>query len=592
MHERSIGLRSVYELRVDSKDRPVRYRIPHYQRGFRWDSLQVSQLLDDIYDFTRREDPHPEDFYCLQPLVLKWIDDLTYEVVDGQQRLMTLLLILRHFNHRLTQQYRQKLYELEYETRTDLLNFLAAPTEEWSKSNIDYFHIYEAIKTIEKWFGCREKEVETIKSALLNQTKLIWYELDGAENAVAAFTRLNVGKIPLTDDELIRALFLRRAQARGDDSLGLKIAYEWDLIEKALQRDDFWAFLSNDITRRGNRISYLFDLLFDLVARKDVMAANGRPYATFNYFSERLAVKGADREKLWLAVKQRFMLLEEWFENRHLYHLVGFLIWKRVKPGDLLRLASGKTKKDFRQVLRKWIYHEITGGTSDPAPDSDALKQSISELLEALEYGPQTQKLQAVLLLFNLATVLLNDKSNMRFQFDSFKRQEWNIEHIRSIASECPQEWKRQKEWLEQCHRYLKSINEQTNLQDEITKLLETEKPSQGDDAFQSLYGKLLSYFREADGTDPDHTIGNLTLLDSHTNKSYKNAPFAVKRQRILSLDRDGVFVPLCTRNVFLKCYNARVDNLMFWGQDDKEGYLMAITDALYEFFAGEWIHA
>ena len=77
----------------------------------------MTQLLDDIREFTMREQPQPEEFYCLQPLVLRPKDDGAYEVVDGQQRLTTLLLILRHFNERLAVRYQQKLYRLEYETR-------------------------------------------------------------------------------------------------------------------------------------------------------------------------------------------------------------------------------------------------------------------------------------------------------------------------------------------------------------------------------------------------------------------------------------------------------------------------------------------
>jgi len=77
----------------------------------------VTQLLDDMREFTKRENPQPEEFYCLQPLVLRPNDDGAYEVVDGQQRLTTLLLILRHFNERLAVRYQLKLYRLEYETR-------------------------------------------------------------------------------------------------------------------------------------------------------------------------------------------------------------------------------------------------------------------------------------------------------------------------------------------------------------------------------------------------------------------------------------------------------------------------------------------
>ncbi len=588
MPEQNIRLKSVYELRVDVADRPIRYRIPHYQRGFRWESRQVEQLLEDIHEFTQRENPQPEDFYCLQPLVLRPTEDGAYEVVDGQQRLTTLLLILRHFNARLAEKYRQKLYALEYETRPSLSDFLEHPTEERAGANIDFHYIDQAMKTIEAWFEQRDAEVETIKAALQKQGKLIWYELDPAENAVAAFTRLNVGKIPLTNDELIRALFLRRARVTGTDSLELKIAYEWDLMEKGLQREEFWAFLSNDVTHRGNRIGYLFTL----VAREGGMKAGGNPYATFDYFSQKLSGKNADPEKEWLAVKRTFMLLEEWFEDRRLYHLVGFLVWRKVDINVLRGLARGATKKAFRQSLREHIYHSITGEDGLAQLDSETLRERIGDLLAELEYGRHSQRVQAILLLFNLATLLLHPASNMRFQFESFKMGMWDIEHVRSIASDRPGTWKSQSAWLEQCLGYLQSMNDQAELQEEIKALLATDTPKQMDAAFESLYERLLKYFQEADDAEPDHTVANLALLDSQTNRGYKNAPFAVKRQRILSLDRDGVFVPLCTRNVFLKCYSAQVDNVMFWGQDDKEGYLKAMTDALHDFFNGEWIHA
>lgn len=588
MPEQIISLRSVYELRVDATDQPIRYRIPYYQRGFRWTSRQVEQLLEDIRDFSRRENPQPEDSYCLQPLVVRPTDDDAYEVVDGQQRLTTLLLILRHFNARLAEKYRQKLYTLEYETRPSLSDFLENPTEEYASSNIDFFHIDQAVKTIEAWFEQREAEVEMIKAALLNQAKLIWYELALSENAVAAFTRLNVGKIPLTNDELIRALFLRRARATGDDSLDVKIAYEWDLLEKGLQREEFWCFLSNDARHRGNRIAFLFDL----VAREGGMTENGNPYATFYHFSEKLNAEEADPDKEWLAVKRAFMLLEEWFEDRRLYHLVGFLVWRGLDINELRTLAGGSTKHTFREKLRERVFHSVMNGDRLDKLDSDTLRERISELLADLEYGRHPQRIQSILLLFNLATLLLHPASNLRFQFESFKTGMWDIEHVRSIASDRPGTWKRQAAWLEQCLGYLQSASDQPELQEEIKGLLKSESPSQVDGAFESLYERLLRYFQEAGDAEPDHTVANLALLDSQTNRSYKNAPFAVKRQRILSLDRDGVFVPLCTRNVFLKCYSRRVDHVMFWTQEDKDDYRTAVAEILHAFFSGGWIHA
>jgi hypothetical protein len=260
MNEPLICLKPVYDLRVNDSGEPFRYNIPAYQRGYRWTPTQVKQLLNDIREFTKRESPKPEEFYCLQPLVLRANENNTYEVVDGQQRLTTMLLILRHFNERLAARYQQKLYRLEYETRPDLQAFLDNPSAELAASNVDFFHIDQAVKTISEWFEIRESEVEAIKDAFLNRAKIIWFELSPEENAIAAFTRLNVGKIPLTNGELIRALFLKRGRGVPAGPLQLRIAQEWDTLEKTLQGQDFWCFLSNDTEKHGGRIDFLFDL--------------------------------------------------------------------------------------------------------------------------------------------------------------------------------------------------------------------------------------------------------------------------------------------------------------------------------------------
>jgi uncharacterized protein with ParB-like and HNH nuclease domain len=58
--------------------------IPAYQRGYRWDSKQVTDLLEDIMEFTDKPNKKDTDFYCLQPIVVKK-DDEQYKVVDGHK---------------------------------------------------------------------------------------------------------------------------------------------------------------------------------------------------------------------------------------------------------------------------------------------------------------------------------------------------------------------------------------------------------------------------------------------------------------------------------------------------------------------------
>ncbi|MBK6592828.1 MAG: DUF262 domain-containing protein [Burkholderiales bacterium] len=588
MTEQHITQTKVTDLRVDDTDQPIRYRIPAYQRGYRWEPQQVSQLLEDIRDFTQRENPQPKEFYCLQPLVLRRNYDGAFEVVDGQQRLTTLLLILRHFNDRLAVRYQQKLYSLEYETRPGLIEFLENPSDDRAMSNIDFFHIAQAVQTIETWFASRESEVEAIKSALMNQAEVIWFQLAADEDPVDAFTRLNVGKIPLSNGELIRALFLRRSKnTKSASSSQLQIALEWDQLEKALQDNDFWCFLSNDTEQRGNRIGFLFDL----IAREDGMRPSTDAYATFYYFSNELNDGSADIEREWLAVKRAFMQLEEWFKDRRLYHLVGFLIWSGMDVNELRKLAEKSTKSAFKESLRTRILERTMKGNANGAGIGESLRALITNKVETLEYGRHSAQIRPVLLLFNLATLLANKASNLRFQFEGFKTERWDIEHVRSVASARPLRLTVQREWLLHCQGYLNNSADAPELLAEIAEFMSLTHVEATDSRFEVIYESVLKHFHELDEEEPDNSIANLVLLDEKTNRSYKNAVFAVKRQRILALDRDGIFVPLCTRNAFLKCYSPQVEHAMFWTEADGDGYRMAVIETLQNFFEGGWVH-
>ncbi|POO88517.1 DUF262 domain-containing protein, partial [Clostridium sp. 2-1] len=91
-----------------------------------------------------------------------------------------------------------------------------------------------------------------------------------------------------------------------------------------------------------------------------------------------------------------------------------------------------------------------------------------------------------------------------------------------------------------------------------------------------------------ADETDDaDDSLGNLTLLDCRTNRSYKDAQFSEKRKIIIGRESRGLFVPLCTKNVFLKVYSENLDEMDIWNEKDKAEYVSAIKQTLDTFFNG-----
>ena len=570
------------------------FYVASYQRGYRWVERQVVDLLKDIWEFQSKSDGQDKSaFYCLQPIVVKKRDDNAWELVDGQQRLTTILLLLGYLKPQL-EALEKSRFTLIFETKDETSGaFLQNLDLTRRHDNIDYYHICNAHIAIAKWFSARDGSHKLrFLQCLLNDdevgrnVKVIWYELAEKDSSVEAFTRLNIGKIPLTNSELVRALFLRSGNfEKGTMTLRqLRIAQEWDDIEKTLQSDEVWYFLHSGLDSPPNRIEYIFQLM----VREDAWhgSSDSDPYHTFHYFNEKLPASSARPEEEWLRVKQYFMTLEEWFNDTILYNLIGFLIHNGDDLLAIRKAGSSVAKHQFHKILKGRIFRRLISSELPSGENHDELKEIIETVVDDLEYGLNDKKIRAFLLLFNIATLLENPKSNLRFPFDRFKMETWDIEHVRSVESGKPARPEAQRQWLGNASDYLCQSGESEVLLGRIQSLLNDEKID--GEQFDNLYRDLLEHFGEAESRETDNGIGNLALLDEITNRSYKNAVFPVKRRRVLGLDRNGTFVPLCTRNVFLKCYTHKISNMMFWSEEDRKDYCDAIVETFVKFFQGQ----
>lgn len=74
-------------------------------------------------------------------------------------------------------------------------------------------------------------------------------------------------------------------------------------------------------------------------------------------------------------------------------------------------------------------------------------------------------------------------------------------------------------------------------------------------------------------------------MLDASTNRSYGKSPFLQKRKVIIEVDAKGKFVPVCTRNVFLKVYSEEISDFDIWSENDKSDYISAMKQELHKFF-------
>lgn len=554
MTNNQIVLKSINEIL------PETFLIPSYQRGYRWTKKQVTDLLKDIWEFYPTK--KPEEIYCLQPVVVKRRKD-QWELIDGQQRLTTIYIILSFLQKR--------KFSIEFETREKSREFLKTLTSEINNSNIDFYHISKAFNYIKQWF----EEMENVHHdytiqdefniALGKFTKVIWYQInDDQVDAVDIFTRINMGKIPLTNAELIKALFLKKTNfGDNDEKIRLKqleISKDWDRMEYALQNDAFWYFLNNGKQNYITRIEYIFDLIVNKQSKDD-------DSFTFVEFNDRL--NGIGIETFWLEIKTYFMTFEEWFTNKDLYHLVGYLVAIKQDIKLIKRESTSLSKSQFKDHLKTKI------------------KNLVNFQLEELDYskGSHYEKIKKVLLLFNIKAIIDNKDITSRFPFDRFKKENWDVEHIHAVATEMPNTLSYQTDWL---NEVAKDLTDDV-LNQQITSFFALPIKSQ-ENKFESLYNSILKHYSRNDEHEDINDLRNLALLDSGTNRSYKNYVFSVKRKTILQKDKEGTFIPLCTKNVFMKYYSDNINQMSYWDSGDQQSYLENIKSTLLDFLPTQLI--
>ena len=566
-------------------------------------------MLDDFQAFCERVSRNQVksgEFYCLQPVVVRkrsWDEGGQtiegYEVIDGQQRLTTLYILLKYLGAVCAVLYPDfELYSISYATRdgngTDggsrpFLENIGTHSADVSERTVDFYYMQGAWNCIDAWIAddmeVRERLVKALLGSgdLAGNVRMIWYDVteDRQTDPVAIFSRLNVGKIPLTNAELVKALLLRCDNfGTGTDALLRQshIATEWDAMEKALRNDAFWYFLyrSDHPFAYENRIEFVFDL----------MSEKGRDaefYHTFNFFSDELKKKSEQREDgaaeaVWQDVKDVFLRLSEWYEDRKLYHRIGFLIEYGADIRKLVDESKTRSKSDFD----KWVDGE-----------TKSLFRGVS--LRDLSYENQKDRrsVRKVLLFFNILTVLQSDKSDMRFPFYRYKTDHWDIEHISSQTDPGMRSDRDKKSWLEDMQAFFPVTERaggeaagmdggtEKNGKDFAGRINDLRNSDRIDTAaFDELFKDIQRYFGE-DVLDDKDALGNLAFLDAETNRSYGNAFFPVKRKRIIDNDEKGIFIPIATRNVFLKYYSRGSTDVMRWGKSDAENYLKAIEEML-----------
>ena len=586
--------KTVQELLNEQNEEGMCFLVPHYQRGYRWQRANVLDLLYDISDFIHSD----KKSYSLQPLVVYHSEkDNTYHVVDGQQRLTTISILLGYLG--------EKQIDIKYESRKEQQNRYVE-----GNINIDQHLVNQAYLTIQTWFEQRSEEkdlfVKLLKDKLDKKVNFIWYCT--TDNEVATFIRLNKDKISLTNAELAKAMLLKRGNFTEDSVLMQKnIATEWNKIENTLNDDAFWCFIRPIEDNRDTRIDFLFEIIKDknmLHFTPTDEIGNDR-FSTFRYFYDYFKEKKASAfDSIWNEIRQLYNIFMHWYNEIEMYHYIGFLIIDN--SNCILNLLdewmkSDMTIPDFKKHLKSEINKVIE-------------KSGCNDLSKQYKYNEERAsdktKCKPILLLFNIQRIIIiNRNMNQRtdtqlfnkFPFYLYKSENWDVEHIASNTDNDLTQPSEQKEWLK---TFLLDSSISDDNKNRIKCFLGLEESGDFEDIRQKLEEEQQQVLHKEEHLNDaeKNQIWNFCLLDEHTNRSYGNSVFPVKRRIIMGkemgkeyilnddLEEDiksnvVAYVHLCTKDVFVKAYTANSTTNREWSKTDAKAYKKEIFECLNKEF-------
>lgn len=331
---------------------------------------------------------------------------------------------------------------------------------------------------------------------------------------------------------------------------------------------------------------------------------------------------------IWEKAQEIFQTLQEWFDDKELYHYIGFLICMGKSVDEIYSQWTRYTaKSDFNKTyLMPEIKNSLRG------TDIENTYYEVNTDDKQKHNGGSKTNCRPILLLHNLQTVInqnnvltgnkkYDDGVFYKFPFHLYKSEGWDVEHIDSNTENKLNTIQAQREWL---------LNAYFGLQDK---------------AYQQLRGRIQDFFRQYTGKayeqsdnpdkqeerntqfrelknaiedinssrrlsqDEKNRIWNFTLLDSSTNRSYGNAIFPAKRRAIIGKDQgkkvgtpqtdeegqimdskpenaSSSFIPPCTKYVFLKYYNTVSFDPNTWTKDDAKAYEDNIKEVLKDFLS------
>lgn len=252
MSKLNVDQRTIFDL---FSDRKADFLIPDYQRPYAWEEKECQTLWDDIQKFAFPDDDSSKfdsenDEYYLGPIVT-FKNGGKMEIIDGQQRLTTLMLLLRAFYEKFGKmkdpkalktrenlskciwkidEYQQPIMDClkinsEVATDKDKDEFLTilelGEANEKMKSNyaMNYRFFQQKIKDFQDSYS---DYLSLFPTRILNNCILLPIEADNQNTALRIFSTLNDRGMPLSDADIFKAQFYKFYSQRNEKDIFIK----------------------------------------------------------------------------------------------------------------------------------------------------------------------------------------------------------------------------------------------------------------------------------------------------------------------------------------------------------------------------------
>lgn len=551
-----------------------KFLIPTYQRGYKWGSQAetdaVPTLLKDLWiAFNSAQTQKHKREYYLQYITVKKVGNCL-EVIDGQQRLTTLSILFSilplHLetqniaSGKLAYSIRESFFTEHIYQKTQLTELLNAT---WNSetglavgqktfNTQDVFYLFHAAKRINNFLSQDEvkNKLNDFESFLRRDIKIIVNAVESYVPSERVFNNLNSSKVPLTEVDLIKALFITKLARI--ETLEQKKHYK-EILEARSLLGKHWDEIAAQ-TREPEFGSFFFgeepgmESLLELVAKKFGYTPpknekkENKNYPLFNFFNARedKLVEYFDRIKL------SFSVLKEWHRTDYIYNLLGFIFFaktSKINKSEFINsnLLSAKKDLEFELLKRR--------------------KELLSKDIATSKYGDD--EIHNAL----LAMSVFDDSTSetIRFNYYSFKEDSWSLEHIFPQRPEGKATLNAKQRLL--VLEMLGGANATPRMKELLAKAERTPEEKE-------------EYYKELQAKKELNSIGNMALLSSKDNSSNGCGFFEQKRTNILKRIKKGSFVPKHTFDVFSKMiFPSNPGDLLLWSKENIDNHEKVFQD-------------